>query len=110
MTDREEITRAAYPRFVALPTRWTDNDVYGHVNNALYYAFFDTAINEYLIAEGGLEIAAGRVIGVAAAFMGDSDALREKRPPPPAIFLGAETVLPSARPPRTAGAPTVSLV
>jgi acyl-CoA thioester hydrolase len=43
-----------------------DNDVYGHVNNALYYAFFDTAINEYLIAEGGLDITAGTVVAFAA--------------------------------------------
>lgn len=42
-----------------------DNDVYGHINNALYYAFFDTAINQYLIAEGGLDIAAGEVIAFA---------------------------------------------
>ena len=43
-----------------------DNDIYGHVNNALYYAFFDTAINQYLIGEGGLDIFAGPVIGFAA--------------------------------------------
>lgn len=43
-----------------------DNDIYGHVNNALYYAFFDTAINEYLIAAGGLDIVAGPVIAFAA--------------------------------------------
>lgn len=49
-----------------MPTRWMDNDIYGHVNNALYYAFFDTAINQYLIAEGGLDITASRVIGLAA--------------------------------------------
>ena len=49
-----------------LPTRWMDNDIYGHVNNALYYAFFDTAINQYLIGEGGLDITASRVIGLAA--------------------------------------------
>jgi acyl-CoA thioester hydrolase len=49
-----------------LPTRWMDNDIYGHVNNALYYAFFDTAINQYLIAEGGLDINGSRVIGLAA--------------------------------------------
>jgi acyl-CoA thioester hydrolase len=42
-----------------------DNDVYGHINNALYYAFFDTAINEYLIAEGGLDITSGSVIAFA---------------------------------------------
>ena len=51
---------------VALPTRWTDNDIYGHINNAHYYAFFDTAINQYLIAEGGLDIAAGSIVGFAA--------------------------------------------
>ncbi len=43
-----------------------DNDIYGHVNNALYYAFFDTAINEYLIARGGLDISAGPVVAYAA--------------------------------------------
>jgi acyl-CoA thioester hydrolase len=42
-----------------------DNDIYGHVNNALYYGFFDTAINEYLINEGGLDINADRVIAFA---------------------------------------------
>ena len=41
-----------------------DNDVYGHVNNVVYYAFFDTVINRYLIAEGGLDIARGAVIGL----------------------------------------------
>ena len=43
-----------------------DNDVYGHVNNVHYYSYFDTVINEYLIAEGGLDIRAGEVIGVCA--------------------------------------------
>jgi acyl-CoA thioester hydrolase len=66
MAPRPQIVRAEYPHFLALPTRWMDNDVYGHVNNALYYAFFDTAINQYLIAEGGLDITAGKVIGLAA--------------------------------------------
>lgn len=65
MPQKPQITRSEYPHFLALPTRWMDNDVYGHVNNALYYAFFDTAINQYLIAEGGLDIAAGAVIGFA---------------------------------------------
>lgn len=60
------MTRAEFAHFIAVPTRWMDNDIYGHVNNVLYYAFFDTAINQYLIAEGGLDIASGRVIGVAA--------------------------------------------
>ena len=66
MAQKPQITRAEYPHFLAIPTRWMDNDIYGHVNNALYYAFFDTAINQYLIAEGGLDITAGHIIGIAA--------------------------------------------
>jgi acyl-CoA thioester hydrolase len=65
MSQKQPIPRSEYPHFLALPTRWMDNDIYGHVNNALYYAFFDTAINEYLIAEGGLDITAGSVIAFA---------------------------------------------
>ena len=57
-------TRAAYPRFESVPTRWMDNDVYGHVNNVVYYAYFDTVINRYLIGEGGLDIEAGAAIGL----------------------------------------------
>jgi acyl-CoA thioester hydrolase len=55
-----------YPHRRAIPTRWKDNDVYGHVNNVEYYSYFDTVINEYLIAAGGLDIANGEVIGVCA--------------------------------------------
>ena len=58
--------RAAYPHHLVLQTRWVDNDVYGHVNNVAYYGYFDTVINRYLISAGGLDIAAGPVIGVAA--------------------------------------------
>jgi len=57
---------ADYPHKLTLQTRWKDNDVYGHVNNVEYYSFFDTAINEWLVREGGLDIAAGSVIGVCA--------------------------------------------
>lgn len=57
--------RADYRRFVELSTRWNDNDVYGHVNNVVYYAFFDTAINRFLVEEGGLDIHAGDTIGLA---------------------------------------------
>jgi acyl-CoA thioester hydrolase len=49
-----------------IPTRWNDNDVYGHVNNVEYYAFFDTIINAYLIREGGLDIHRGAAIGLCA--------------------------------------------
>jgi acyl-CoA thioester hydrolase len=55
-----------YPHRLAIPTRWHDNDVYGHVNNVEYYAYFDTVINAYLITEGGLDIHAGEVIGLCA--------------------------------------------
>ena len=65
---------ADYPHVLDIPTRWKDNDVYGHVNNVEYYSYFDTVINEYLIAEGGLDIFAGEVIGLCAeshcAFLG----------------------------------------
>jgi acyl-CoA thioester hydrolase len=59
------MTRSDYPHFLAIPTRWMDNDIYGHVNNVVYYSYFDTVINEYLIREGGLDIAAGAVVGIA---------------------------------------------
>jgi acyl-CoA thioester hydrolase len=59
-------SRDAYPHIETLQTRWADNDVYGHVNNVEYYAFFDTVINRWLIREGGLDIHAGEVIGVCA--------------------------------------------
>jgi acyl-CoA thioester hydrolase len=66
MASREKPkTRAHYPRFSSIETRWMDNDVYGHVNNVVYYSFFDTIINRYLIAEGGLDIHAGAIIGLA---------------------------------------------
>jgi acyl-CoA thioester hydrolase len=58
--------RADYPHLLEIPTRWHDNDVYGHVNNVDYYAFFDTVINEWLIREGGLDIHAGETIGLCA--------------------------------------------
>jgi acyl-CoA thioester hydrolase len=58
--------RQAFPYLERIPTRWDDNDVYGHVNNVRYFAFFDTAINSWLIREGGLDIENGAVIGVCA--------------------------------------------
>jgi acyl-CoA thioester hydrolase len=56
--------RSAYCFFLPVSTRWMDNDVYGHVNNAVYYSYFDAVVNAYLIAEGGLDPAAGPVIGL----------------------------------------------
>jgi len=56
--------RAAYRHWLVIPTRWMDNDVYGHVNNVVYYSYFDTAINAYLIEAGKLDIEKGPVIGL----------------------------------------------
>jgi acyl-CoA thioester hydrolase len=64
MSDRRIGTRDDYRRFLALPTRWLDNDVYGHVNNVTYYSFFDTAVADFLIGSGVLEIATSPVIGL----------------------------------------------
>jgi acyl-CoA thioester hydrolase len=58
------VDRSAFPHFLAISTRWKDNDVYGHVNNVEYYSFFDTVINEFLIRSGGLDIHGGPVIGL----------------------------------------------
>src|SRR5262245_12438423 len=56
--------RSAFGYFLPIGTRWMDNDPYGHVNNAVYYAYFDTVVNTFLIAEGGLDFAAGAIIGL----------------------------------------------
>jgi acyl-CoA thioester hydrolase len=61
--------REDYPHFLTITTRWMDNDLYGHINNVVYYSFFDTVINEYLIRAGGLDIHAGSVIGLAVETM-----------------------------------------
>jgi acyl-CoA thioester hydrolase len=55
--------RSAFPHFTALPTRWADNDIYGHVNNVVYYSYFDTAVNAFLIQRGVLDIHRGDVVG-----------------------------------------------
>ena len=57
-------TRSDYKHFLPLQTRWADNDIYGHVNNVAYYGFFDTIVNDYLIASGVLDIHEGAVIGL----------------------------------------------
>ncbi len=53
-----------YAYWEIVPTRWKDNDVYGHLNNAVYYSLMDTVINTWLIREGGLDIHDGGVIGL----------------------------------------------
>jgi len=59
-----EATRKDYGHWLRIPTRWMDNDVYGHVNNVVYYSYFDTVINAYLIEAGKLDIEHGPVIGL----------------------------------------------
>lgn len=56
--------RSAYPVFRHITSRWMDNDVYGHINNVVYYSYFDTAVNGHLIDAGGLDIEAGTTIGL----------------------------------------------
>lgn len=56
--------RADYVRFVPVATRWMDNDIYGHLNNVVYYSLFDTAVNATLIGEGLLDPAASPVIAL----------------------------------------------
>ncbi len=62
-----EQTKAHYSYFTQITTRWTDNDIYGHINNATYYGFFDTVANEYLIKEGGMDIQQAEVVGYIVA-------------------------------------------
>lgn len=58
------VSRGDFEVFYPLTTRWSDNDLYGHVNNVTYYSYFDSVANRYLIEEGGLDIHAGEVIGL----------------------------------------------
>ena len=57
-------TRDDYRYILKIPTRWMDNDVYHHVNNVIYYSYFDTAVNEYLIRNNVLNYEDGKVIGL----------------------------------------------
>jgi acyl-CoA thioester hydrolase len=60
----EPATRADFSTFEPIETRWADNDVYGHINNVTYYAYFDTAVNRRLAAAGLLDIEKGETIGL----------------------------------------------
>ncbi len=65
MTEKPPRTRRAdYPYLRPIPTRWADNDAYGHVNNVVYYSYFDTAVNAFLIENGVLDPLASKVIGL----------------------------------------------
>ena len=57
-------TRDEFPLFAELVTRWADNDVYGHVNNATYYAYFDTVVNRFLTDHGLLDVEKSPSFGV----------------------------------------------
>lgn len=58
------LDRLQFPVFRSIGTRWADNDIYGHVNNVVYYSWFDTAVNAYLIEQGALDIHQGGTIGL----------------------------------------------
>ncbi|KUE86331.1 thioesterase [Cupriavidus necator] len=57
-------TRQDFCQFLPITTRWMDNDAYGHVNNVVYYSYFDTVVNTYLIHAGVLDPNAGHIIGL----------------------------------------------
>jgi acyl-CoA thioester hydrolase len=56
--------RRAYKAFRSITTRWSDNDVYGHVNNVVYYSWFDTAVNGWLMEHGALDFRGGAIVGL----------------------------------------------
>jgi acyl-CoA thioester hydrolase len=60
----ERPVRSDYRYHAPITTRWSDNDVYGHVNNVVYYSYFDSVANLFLVREGGLDIHAAPVIGL----------------------------------------------
>ena len=64
MARQQPHTRSDYPVFQTISTRWMDNDVYGHVNNVVYYSYFDTAVNGYLMAQGVLDYRDGETVGL----------------------------------------------
>jgi len=64
MARAEPQRRADYPHLAPITTRWMDNDAYGHVNNVVYFSYFDTVVNTYLIEQGALDIQSSPVIGL----------------------------------------------
>lgn len=65
MSERQaRLSRTAFRAFRPIPTRWHDNDVYGHVNNVVYYAWFDTAVNSWLIENGFLDVTTSESVGM----------------------------------------------
>jgi acyl-CoA thioester hydrolase len=64
MSKAQAPSRDAYRWFTPITTRWSDNDIYGHVNNVIYYSYFDSVANRYLIEAGGLDIHTGDTVGL----------------------------------------------
>ncbi|GAA0856134.1 thioesterase family protein [Aliiglaciecola litoralis] len=60
---QDKLTRSDFSVFYTMETRWSDNDIYGHVNNVEYYGYFDSAVNRYLIEQGQLQIHIANVVG-----------------------------------------------
>lgn len=56
---------SAFPHVIDITTRWMDNDVYGHVNNAVYYSFFDTTVSGFLLASGAVDFKSSTIVGLA---------------------------------------------
>ena len=61
MNKQQSDSRDRYPHFLTITTRWMDNDVYSHVNNVVYYSWFDTAVNEYMLREKVLNMESGPI-------------------------------------------------
>lgn len=61
------LPKSHFKHSVDITTRWSDNDIYGHVNNVMYYSFFDTAVNTYLIEQADLDIHDGSTIGLVVS-------------------------------------------
>lgn len=64
MSKQQPLTRKDYRAFCEISTRWMDNDVYGHVNNVVYYSYFDTAVNGFLVNHGVLDFRNGKAVGL----------------------------------------------
>jgi acyl-CoA thioester hydrolase len=83
--------RDIYKAWREIGTRWADNDAYGHVNNVVYYSWFDTAVNAWLIEQGMLDVAAGDPIGLVVE-TGCRHARPLAYPEPVEVGLAIETI------------------
>lgn len=59
-----DVTRKAFAYFYTMTTRWRDNDVYNHVNNAVFYEYIDTGVNVWIKLEGGLDVPEAPIVGL----------------------------------------------